>query len=88
LLHAKRVAKRRTAYDFLAEITETCQKPIGKTRLYHKIGATYRVFKGWLNAAIQLKLIENIGNKYHTTQKGQNFLSKWRELQAILKEES
>lgn len=81
------IDRRRTAYDFLVEIVEACREPIGKTDLYHKIGTQFNILERWVNAALKFKLIENVVERFRTTEKGINFLKKWAELQTFLKEE-
>lgn len=80
--------KRRTAYDFLQEIVEACREPIERTNLYYKIRTTYGVFNGKLNIALRYGLVENLGEKYHITQKGKVFLNAWANVQTLLKEEA
>jgi len=82
------IERRRNAYDFIAQITQICKDPTGKTALYHAVKTAYRAFERWLNKAIQLKLIQPMeDNTFQTTIKGHEFLKKWAELQTFLKEE-
>jgi len=81
------LGKRRTYYDIVVEIVNTCQTPIGKTDLYYKIKTQFSLFELWLNTSLRFKLIKNVGSKYHTTGKGINFLKAWAGLQTFLKEE-
>jgi predicted transcriptional regulator len=74
------LGKRRSPYDFLFEIVQACRFPAGKTDLYHIIRTTHGDFERWLNVAMQLKLIEVVNDKYHPTQKGENFLTAWQEI--------
>jgi len=81
------LGKRRSPYDFVFEIVHGCEEPIGKTDLYHIIKTAYADFERWLNTAIRFKLIEEVlGNQYHTTQKGRDFLKAWERLQTFLTE--
>jgi len=77
----------RNSYDLIAEIVKSCREPIGKTNILHEIRATHTIFERWLNMAVRFKLIEEVlGNQYHTTQKGRNFLKAWERLQTFLTE--
>ena len=79
---------RRTLYDFLVEIVTSCQEPIQKTDLYHKIKTQFSIFERWLNTTIRFKLVAETGNnKYQTTQKGKRFLIAWEHIQEFLTEE-
>jgi len=79
--------KKRTAYDLLQGVVEACLEPTSLTDLYFKIKTTYTVLTIKLNTALRFRLIETLGEKYHTTQKGINFLNAWANVQTFLKEE-
>lgn len=81
------LGNRRSNYDLLQQIVQGCQEPIEITDLYHKIKTQYQIFKRSLNMALQFKLVENIGNKYQTTEKGKRFLIAWEHVQEFLTEE-
>jgi len=78
------MGKRRTRYEFLVEIAEGCQKPIGKTDLYHKVKTQHHILTRWLNEAEELKLVEKIGDRYLTTRKGLEFLAEWQKLKNLM----
>jgi len=80
--------KKRNVYDFLQEITEACQEPIDLTDLYFKIRTSYTLLTSRLNLAVRFGLVKNLEEKYHTTQKGINFLNAWANVQTFLKEET
>jgi len=81
------LGKKRTAHDILQEIVAACLEPIERTALYYTIRTSNTVLGPRLDDALRLKLVENLGNKYRTTQKGVNFLKIWAQVQNFLKEE-
>jgi len=80
--------KQRTAYDFLQEIVEACLEPRELNDLFYIVRTTYTVLTRKLNVALRLGLIENLHEKYRTTEKGINFLNAWANVQTLLKEEA
>lgn len=79
------LGSRRSNYEFLQQIVEGCLETIEITDLYHKIKTQHSILMRWLNTAIKFKLVERIGNKYQTTEKGKLFLVKWEHVLALLK---
>ena len=81
------IGKKRASYDLVAEIVETCVTPTKKYTLFHTIRTSYARLDRWLQVAVDLKLIQRIGENYLTTKKGTRFLEAWRNFQATLREE-
>jgi len=81
-------AKRRNVYDLLQQVVEACQEPRELTDLFYIIKTSYVVLNSRMNIALRFKLVDLEDGKYHTTQKGINFLNAWANVQTFLKEEA
>jgi predicted transcriptional regulator len=79
-------ASRRDRVQIIAEILDSCLKPIPKTRVMCEVNLSYRQLQSYLYETQELGLIkiQRSEEKYMTTEKGFRFLQKWIEIQQIL----
>ena len=77
---------KRDRVDIMAEILVLCSKPQTKTQVMYGTNLSWRMLQHYLSQLQSLDLLEVHGNstKYVATQRGQEFVEKWRELQELL----
>ena len=79
------IVYRRGFHEQIADILDTARKPILKTQLIHKVNIEWKRMKFRLYFLQEKGLIEKIGDKYRTTQKGFLFLEAWRKIQNLMR---
>jgi predicted transcriptional regulator len=77
---------RRERSQVFAEILNLCQKPQIKTHVMYQTNISHRMLQSCLLQLTELELLEvhNSKERYSTTVKGQDFLTKWKKLQELL----
>ena len=72
--------------QIFVEILNFCEKPQVKTRVMYQTNISYRMLQKCLPQLIGFELLElhHSAERYATTKKGQEFLSKMKELQELL----
>ncbi len=74
---------KRSSLEIMAEIMSLCKKPQIKTKVMYKTNLSWRMLREYLSQLQSLGLLEEVRQspiKYATTQKGLEFIDKWREL--------
>jgi predicted transcriptional regulator len=77
---------RRGRLQIFAEILNFCQEPQVKTRIMYKTNISYKTLQKCLLELLGFELLEvhHCVERYTTTEKGHEFLSKWQALQKLL----
>lgn len=77
---------KRTGLEIMAEILILCKQPQTKTRVMYRTNLSWRMLQKYLSELQSPGLLEvhHSLTKYTTTQKGLNFVEKWRELVKLL----
>jgi predicted transcriptional regulator len=77
---------RRGRLKIFAEILNFCQESQVKTRIMYKTNISYKALQKCLLELIGFELLEmhHCVERYATTEKGHEFLSKWKALQELL----
>ena len=72
--------------QIFVEILNSCQKPQVKTRVMYQTNISYKMLQKCLPQLLGFELLEvhHSVERYATTKKGYEFLSKWKELQELL----
>jgi predicted transcriptional regulator len=81
---------RRTSYEILVEILESCRKPQKKTRVMYKTNNSYDSITKYLQQLQGMRLLQKeakTGNTFKITERGIEFLEKWYQLQNLLNNE-
>ncbi len=70
----------------MAEIVDACRQPIAKTRVLYRTNVTWRMGSDYLSFLQSRGLLEihHSRTKYAATQKGFQFVEKWREITELL----
>ncbi len=78
---------RRATTDMLAEVLEQCRQPTAKTRVMYKVALSHPAITNLLEYLQKLKMIEldEKSRKYSTTEKGIEYLRRYRALQEFLR---
>jgi len=73
--------------QIFAEILNFCQEPQVKTRVMYKTNISFTMLQKCLPKLLKFELLEihHSVERYATTEKGQEFLCRWKELQNLLK---
>ena len=73
--------------QIFVEILAFCEKPQVKTRVMYQTNISYTMLQKCLPQLLGCELLEvhHSAERYATTKKGHEFLSKWKELQELLK---
>ena len=76
----------RERLQIFAEILSFCQKPQVKTRVMYQTNISYKTLQSCLLQLSGFALLEvhHSTERYATTVKGQDFLSRWKALQELL----
>jgi len=78
--------KKRSGYEMLADVLSVCiTKPCRRTHVMYQARLQHDSMKRILAWAESKGLLHRIGHKYYVTEKGREFLQKWRVLQSFLK---
>ncbi len=72
--------------QIFVEILNFCQEPQVKTRVMYQTNISYKMLQKCLLQLLRVGLLEvhHSAERYATTKKGREFLSKWKELQELL----
>jgi predicted transcriptional regulator len=72
--------------QIFVEILDFCEKPQVKTRVMYRTNISYTMLQKCLLQLLGCELLEvhHSAERYATTEKGREFLSKWKELQELL----
>ena len=76
---------KRDRVEIMAEILELCSKPKTKTRVMYGTNLSWKMLQHYLAYMQEHELLEaqNDSTKYVTTERGRDFVEKWRELKAL-----
>ncbi|NIR87535.1 hypothetical protein GWO13_08265 [Candidatus Bathyarchaeota archaeon] len=79
----------RDSFEIIAEILSLCKEPQTKTRVMYGTNLSYKMLQRHLSKLQSQGFLEvhHSLTKYVTTQKGLDFLQRWKELQEILSSE-
>ena len=77
---------KRDRVEIMAEILGLCSKPQTKTQVMYGTNLSWKMLQHYLSQLQKLKLLEidDKSTKYVTTQRGQEFVEKWKELKELL----
>jgi predicted transcriptional regulator len=77
---------RRGHLQIFAEILNFCQEPQVKTHVMYKTNISYRRLQKYLSQLLEFGFLEvhHSVERYATTEKGHEFLNKWKALQKML----
>jgi len=77
---------KRNGFEIMAEILNFCEKPQNKTKVMYRTNLSWRMLQKYLSQLQSLEFLEvhHSSVKYVTTQKGLEFVEKWRELAELL----
>ncbi len=78
---------KRATTDVLAEVLEQCKQPTAKTRVMYKVALSHPAITNLLEYLQKLEMIEldEKSRRYSTTDKGIEYLGRYRALQEFLK---
>jgi len=76
---------KRDRVEIMAEILGLCSKPRTKTRVMYGTNRSWKMLQHYLTYMQEHELLEvqNDSTKYVTTERGRDFVEKWRELKAL-----
>jgi len=74
---------KRNHFEIIAEILETAKDGAKKTRIMYGCNLSYHQTKKLLNHLLETGLLA-VGNSYHTTEKGLQFLRTYQTLELLL----
>ena len=77
---------KRDRLEIMAAILDLCSQPRTKTRVMYGTNLSWKMLQQYLAHMQTQGLLEahNESTKYVTTDRGQNFLEKWKELQELI----
>jgi len=77
---------KRDRVEIMAEILGLCSNPKTKTRVMYGTNLSWKMLQHYLAYMQKHELLEvqNDSTKYVTTERGRDFVEKWRELKALL----
>jgi len=78
------VKQMRSSFEIIAEILRVAKNGAKKTRIMYSCGLSYRFVEKYLGLLLETNLLR-IGNSYHTTQKGIQFLRNYQTMELLLK---
>ena len=76
--------KRRSEMEIVATILDITMKGVNKTNILYKANLSYTQLKNYVTFLLEKGLLEHIGNKYSTTNKGRLFLITWQNTLVLL----
>jgi predicted transcriptional regulator len=76
--------KRRSEMEIIATILDIAGQGIYKTNILYKANLSYTQLKNYVAFLLEKGLLEHIGNKYSTTNKGRLFLITWQNTLVLL----
>ena len=74
----------RSSFEIVAEILRVAKNGAKKTRIMYACGLSYRFVEKYLALLLETRLLR-IGNSYHTTEKGMQFLRNYQTMDLLLK---
>ena len=76
----------RPRVQIMAEILSLCRQPQTKTQVMYRTNMSWEMLQKYLSQLQSLEMLEvrNSLTKYVTTQRGLEFVEKWRELTELL----
>jgi len=74
----------RSSFEIIAEILRVSKNGAKKTRIMYSCGLSYRFVEKYIALLLENNLLE-IGNSYHTTEKGMRFLRDYQTIELLLK---
>ena len=77
---------KRDRVEIMAEILGLCLEPRSKTRVMYGTNLSWKMLQNYLSHLQERGLLEALNNstKYLTTERGRDFVEKWKELQQLL----
>lgn len=77
---------KRDRLEIIAAILDLCLKPRTKTRVMYGTNLSWKMLQHYLAHMQSHGLLEvkNDSTKFITTDRGHNFLEKWKELQELM----
>jgi len=77
---------KRNRLEIMARILSLCKEPQTKTRIMYGTNLSWRMLLKYLSLLQSIGLLEvhHSPTKYQITQKGLEFLKKWKELTKLL----
>ena len=85
-------SKRRDKLYIIAEILEIAKEGTLKTQIMYKANLSFTQLNDYLGFMLKISLmdktVENDREVYKSTEKGQDFLQRYREINELLKDES
>ncbi len=77
---------KRDRLEIIAAILDLCLKPRSKTRVMYGTNLSWKMLQQYLSQMQSQGLLEvsNNSTKYVTTNRGHDFLEKWKELQELM----
>ena len=76
---------KRDRVEIMAEILGLCLEPRNKTRVMYGTNLSWKMLQNYLSHLQERGLLEAQNNptKYLTTERGRDFVEKWKELKAL-----
>ena len=76
---------KRDRVEIIAEILGLCLEPRSKTRVMYGTNLSWKMLQNYLSSLQERGLLEaqNNSTKYLTTERGRDFVEKWKELKAL-----
>jgi predicted transcriptional regulator len=73
---------KRDRIEIIAEILDLCLQPSTKTRVMYGTNLSWKMLQHYLSYMQEHELLEikDYSTKYVTTERGQDFVAKWKEL--------
>ena len=71
---------RRSRIDIIIDVLEVANVGVNKTAVVYKTNLNFKLAEKYLELLQKHGLVENMINKYRTTEKGKVFLEKAKEL--------
>jgi predicted transcriptional regulator len=77
---------KRDRVEIMADILGLCSKPKTKTHVMYGTNLSWKMLQYYLSELQSLELLQvhNNSTRYVTTERGQDFVQKWKELQKLL----
>ena len=84
-------AKRRDKLHIIAEILEIARDGVLKTQIMYRANLSFTQLNDYLGFMLRISLLERVlqndRERYRATQKGMDFLQRYREINELLKSE-
>jgi predicted transcriptional regulator len=75
---------RRSRFEIVADVMQTCLVPRGKTRIMCKVKLNFTQANAYLSQLTSLGLLSKENGKYKTTEKGRQFILAYNHLGEII----